>query len=77
MIKKIPISLLKPDMWVSDLNVDWIPHGPANREGRIPNEKMIEQIMKMGVKELYIDTDKGLDVNEGFRYFRGSNSDWL
>ena len=52
-------------MWVSDLNVDWIPHGPANREGRIPNEKMIEQIMKMGVKELYIDTDKGLDVNEG------------
>lgn len=65
MIKKIPISKLKPDMWVSDLNADWIPHGPANREGRIPNDEMVEQIAGFGVKEIYIDTDKGIDVNEG------------
>lgn len=65
MIKKIPIHQLKPTMYISDLNSGWIPHGPKQTEGRIPDDETIEEIVKLGIKEVYIDTDRGPDVNEG------------
>ncbi len=65
MIKKIPISRLKPGMYVTDLNAGWIPHGPRSKEGKITHEKIVQDIIKLGIKELYIDTSKGLDCNEG------------
>ncbi|MBL4869054.1 MAG: HD-GYP domain-containing protein [Pseudomonadales bacterium] len=56
---------LKPQMFVSDLNCDGIPHGPKNKKGKIPSESMVAEIVKLGIKEVYIDTDLGLDVKEG------------
>ncbi|MFT7410003.1 MAG: putative nucleotidyltransferase with HDIG domain [Oleispira sp.] len=64
MIKRISIDKLRPEMYVSDLNCDWIPHHTLQKEGRIPNDAIIAQIKRRGIKEVYIDTDRGLDEEE-------------
>lgn len=66
MIKRISIDKLRPKMYVSDLNCDWIPHHNMKKEGRIPNQALIDQLKSRGIKEVYIDTQRGLDVDEGF-----------
>ncbi len=63
-IKKILISMLKPGMYVSDLNNQWVPSNNASRSGKIGNQATIEKIKRLGVTELYIDTAKGLDCPE-------------
>jgi putative nucleotidyltransferase with HDIG domain len=66
MIKRISIDKLRPEMYVSDLNCDWIPHHTLQKEGRIPNNTIIEQIKLRGIKEVYIDTARGLDEEDAF-----------
>ncbi len=62
MIKKISVDQLKPDMYVSDLNCDWIPHHNYQKEGRIPDQSIVDEIRRRGIREVYIDTTRGLDV---------------
>lgn len=64
MIKRISIDKLRPDMYVSDLNCDWIPHHNLQKEGRIPDLALIEELKRRGIKEVYIDTDRGLDEKD-------------
>jgi putative nucleotidyltransferase with HDIG domain len=64
MIKRISIDKLRPKMYVSDLNCDWIPHHTMKKEGRIPNDAIIQQLKSKGIKEVYIDTDRGLDEDD-------------
>jgi HD-GYP domain-containing protein (c-di-GMP phosphodiesterase class II) len=64
MIKKISVNQLKPGMYVSDLNCDWIPHHTYNKEGRIGDLATISEIRKRGITELYIDTERGLDTED-------------
>ena len=59
MIKKISVNQLRPGMYVSDLNCDWIPHHQYNREGRIPDDNTIAEIRRRGITEVYIDTERG------------------
>ena len=66
MIKRISIDKLRPKMYVSDLNCDWIPHHTMQKEGRIPNTAIIEQLKSKGIKEVYIDTDRGIDEEDAF-----------
>lgn len=63
MKKKITIEQLRPDMYVSDLNCDWIPHHNLPKEGRIPNQETIEKLKARGIKTLYIDPARGKDVD--------------
>lgn len=63
MIKQIPIEDLKVGMYVSDANTKWIPHGPKTKEGKILKEGIIEKLCQMGVKHVYIDTEKGIDAD--------------
>lgn len=65
MIKRIPIQSLKVGMYISDMNTDWIPHYNYSRQGKIGSDAVIEKIRKLGVKELYIDTVKGIDSPDG------------
>ncbi|MEJ2044145.1 MAG: HD-GYP domain-containing protein [Reinekea sp.] len=65
MIKKIAIEFLKPGMYIADLNNHWVPQGNASRSGLIKNPVVIDKIRKLGVRELYIDTEKGDDCQEG------------
>lgn len=52
-------------MYVWDLNCDWIPHHKQQKEGRIPDEQTIQTLVDNGIKEVYIDTEKGIDVIAG------------
>lgn len=65
LIKKISIDHLKPGMYVADLNNQWVPKNNASRSGLIKYQATIDKVRALGVKELYIDTSKGLDSPEG------------
>lgn len=64
MKKKISIHQLRPDMYVADLNCDWIPHHNYQKEGRIPDQATINQLISRGIKDVYIDPARGLDVED-------------
>ena len=64
MKKKISVDQLRPDMYVSDLNCDWIPHHNYQKEGRIPDQATINELVRRGIKEVYIDPARGLDVDD-------------
>lgn len=64
MIKRIAIDKLRPKMYVSDLNCDWIPHHNMPKEGRIPNLALVEELKRRGIKEVYIDTERGIDEED-------------
>lgn len=51
-------------MYVYDLNCDWASHSFALNDFQITSQDQIHEIMEAGIKELYIDTDRGLDVEE-------------
>jgi HD-GYP domain-containing protein (c-di-GMP phosphodiesterase class II) len=65
MIKRIPVSALRVGMYISDLNKDWIPHNNMKKSGALKSEAVIEKIIKLGVTEIYIDTLKGVDTEDG------------
>lgn len=64
MIKRIPVEALEVGMYISDLNMDWIPHSNHHKKGILKNEVVIERIRKLGVRHLYIDTLKGKDTQD-------------
>lgn len=61
MIKKIPVSSIKLGMYLHDLNVDWMSHPFVRNQFTITSEAEIAKIVSLGVHEIYIDTDRGLD----------------
>jgi len=64
MIKKIGIAQLKPGMYVHDFNCNWIDHPFARNRMLIATDQEIGKIIEAGIRELYIDTDKGLDAGD-------------
>lgn len=52
-------------MYVSDLHNHWVPKNNATRSGKIGSQATIDKIKKLGIQELFIDTEKGLDCPEG------------
>lgn len=64
MIKKIRVDQLKPGMFIHDLNCGWIHHPFLGGSMKVKNEKTIEKIVEYGIREVYIDTDKGPDVTD-------------
>ncbi|GGY71855.1 HD-GYP domain-containing protein [Marinobacter zhanjiangensis] len=65
MIKRIPLSALRVGMYLTDLNNDWVPHNNERRKGFIRSEATIEKIARLGVKYVYIDTERGPDSPDG------------
>lgn len=64
MIKRIKTKDLKPGMYISDMNRDWVPHNNAKQKGMLKSDEVIEKIKQLGVSELYIDTEKGIDSQD-------------
>lgn len=62
MIKKIQAGQLQPGMYVHDLNCDWMSHPFARNKFLLKDPADIGKIREAGIPEVYIDTDKGLDV---------------
>lgn len=62
MSKKIPVSQLKPGMYVADLGSDWMAHPFLRNQFAVKDEATIRKIAESGIHEVYIDPARGLDV---------------
>ncbi len=62
-IKLIPVDNLRPGMYVADVNCSWLDHPFVASHFAVKDDKRIQEIRSLGIRELYIDTDKGLDVS--------------
>lgn len=61
MIKCIPIEALKVGMYIHDLNCDWTSHPFFRKRFLVKTEDEVQKVAEAGIREVYIDTDKGLD----------------
>lgn len=64
MIKKVSVNSLKPGMFIHNLNCGWFNHPFISQRFKIKSSEEIKKIAAHGIRELYIDTDKGLDVRD-------------
>lgn len=61
-IKKVSIEQLQPGMYIHDLNCGWMDHPFITSQFRIKDEATIKKVAAIGIRELYINTRKGLDA---------------
>lgn len=61
-VKKIAIAQLKVGMYVHDLNCDWMSHPFFRSRFPVTSYNEIRTIIDAGIRELYIDTSKGLNA---------------
>lgn len=62
MIKKITVDQLRPGMYVHDLNCGWLDHPFATQRFKVQSPTVVGKIQSLGIRDLYIDTARGLDV---------------
>jgi putative nucleotidyltransferase with HDIG domain len=62
MIKCVNISDLQIGMYIHDLNCDWMSHPFLRNRFTLTTDAEIQKIVESGIHEVYIDTDKGMDV---------------
>jgi putative nucleotidyltransferase with HDIG domain len=62
MIKKISKEDLKVGMFIHDLNCGWMDHSFFRKRFPLKKEEDLRKIHESGIREVYIDTDKGLDA---------------
>lgn len=62
MIKEIKTNQLRLGMFVHDFNCSWLQHPFFSSSIKVRDEKMVQRVLDSGIREVYIDTDKGLDV---------------
>lgn len=62
MIKKVSVQQLQPGMFIHDMNCGWMEHPFLTGSLKVKSDKEIEKIAGNGIREVYIDTSKGLDV---------------
>jgi putative nucleotidyltransferase with HDIG domain len=62
MIKKIKAEQLKRGMFVHDFNCSWLNHPFITNSMKIDDDQTIQKVIDYGIRELYIDTDKGYDL---------------
>ena len=62
--KRVTTEQLKPGMYIHDLGTDWMSHGFIRSRFTIKDEVQIAKIREAGIRELYIDVSRGLDVED-------------
>ncbi|MCG7873503.1 MAG: HD-GYP domain-containing protein [Candidatus Thiodiazotropha lotti] len=62
MIKQIEASELRIGMYVHKFEASWVDHPFLRNQFKIKQISDINKIRKSGIKAIYIDTDKGLDI---------------
>ncbi|MBF0219108.1 MAG: HD-GYP domain-containing protein [Gammaproteobacteria bacterium] len=63
MIKRIDVKLLRPGMYVHDLDARWIDHNFFRSHFPIKSEADVNRVINQGIKYLYIDTTMGDDLD--------------
>jgi putative nucleotidyltransferase with HDIG domain len=62
MIKKVRTEELKLGMFIHDLNAGWMDHAFFRTRFMLRREEDLKKIQESGIRELYIDTLRGLDA---------------
>ncbi|MDR1889518.1 MAG: HD-GYP domain-containing protein [Zoogloeaceae bacterium] len=62
MLKKISVSELIPGMYIHDLNCEWMEHPFLTNSFPVDGKARIAKIRSLGIQEVYIDTDRGIDL---------------
>lgn len=60
--KKIPVADLRPGMYIADLGAGWMDHPFVRNHFPVRDEETIREIAASGIREVYIDPSRGLDV---------------
>jgi HD-GYP domain-containing protein (c-di-GMP phosphodiesterase class II) len=63
--KRIPVSLIKPGMYVTSLDRSWLETPFFFHRKLIKSAEDIELLKKNGIREVVIDITRGLDVESG------------
>lgn len=61
-IKKISVNQLRPGMYIHDINCGWLDHPFVAKAFAVRDQETVRKIIDVGVHELYIDTERGMDV---------------
>ncbi len=61
-IKRVKVKDLQEGMYVHDLNCGWLQHGFLRQQFLLKGQTQIQKMQAQGLDEIYIDTDRGLDV---------------
>jgi putative nucleotidyltransferase with HDIG domain len=64
MIKKIQVQQLRVGMHVSDFNAGWLNHPFVLNSMKIDSDDQVQKVLGSGIKELFIDNARGLDVDD-------------
>jgi putative nucleotidyltransferase with HDIG domain len=64
MIKKIKVTQLRPGVFVHDFNCGWLHHPFLQNQVKLKTDQDIEKLFKYQIHEVYIDTERGLDIEE-------------
>ncbi|MDY0012082.1 MAG: HD-GYP domain-containing protein [Rhodocyclaceae bacterium] len=65
MLKKIPVSRLRPGMYIHEMCGDWMSHPFWRSQFLLKSGEDLERIRASGIREVYIDTSRGLDDKAG------------
>ncbi|MBP9655170.1 MAG: DUF3391 domain-containing protein, partial [Rhodocyclaceae bacterium] len=63
-IKKISAARLKPGMFIHDLNCGWMDHPFLTTRFKLESGKDVKKILDAGIREVYVDTELGLDAGD-------------
>jgi HD-GYP domain-containing protein (c-di-GMP phosphodiesterase class II) len=61
-IRKLSIDQLQPGMYVVDLHRHWLEHSFWRQKFAVRDAGQIARLIEEGIREVSIDTDKGLDL---------------
>ena len=62
MLKRIAVEDLQPGMFVNELCGSWIEHSLWRSRFRVDTPDDVLRVQKSGVRQVWIDTDKGVDA---------------
>jgi hypothetical protein len=63
MLKKIQSDQIKVGMFIHDLDCAWMNHPFVKNRFKFKHYKTIQKISASGIKNVIIDTQKGLDLD--------------
>lgn len=64
MIRKVKTEKLQPGVFIDRFGNDWFHHPFLFNQKRIKDRQAIDKMIKWGVKYVYIDTERGCDVED-------------
>ena len=66
MIKRISTNQLQVGMFISNLDASCLEHNFISHQFAVKNSGQINKVISSGLKSVYIDTTKGLDIQDAF-----------